>query len=334
MEKIILNCESWYGLRSYLSAIMHQNSVIHYRAFKVKETYNKLIYHYTTIDSFKAIMKSQCIHATNISYVNDSAELNYAQTLFINHITSFLKKSKKPIEREILKKLLSRFEYIEKSNRFISCFSINGDLKHQWDHYADNGNGLSVGFNFVNLKETLDPSSWYCHVVYDLKEQNKLIEYLIKTLLKFFIEKIDWFDWNTYDPAFLISTEIFEYCEFFLCNFKDEEYSKEKEFRLEIKTDFLSNFRSFNINHKEKEGVKIPYIENKTDFQRKLEKKITKEEYEYEYNVEFEYQMKKLPIEEIIIGFNLDFEMTKNQLNEILINHNYKDVIIKKSESF
>jgi hypothetical protein len=308
-----------------------QKFILNYHEFLVKETYDKLIYHYTNIDTFKSIVKSQSIHATNISYVNDSSELIYAQNLFIKNIKKITVERKSTIEKDILKKLLSIFENIEKSTRYISCFSINGDLKYQWEHYGDNGYGVSIGFHPHKLKETLDPITSSYYVIYNKQEQEKIIKHGIKTFLDFHVNSFNLFDWNGYDPIYLIAKDIYDYCMLYLCHFKDNFYKNEKEYRFEIKTDFLPNYRPFIIGLKEKNGIQIPFIANKTDFQRRLDEKKNKAEYEYEYNVDLEYHMAKLPIEEIIIGYNLDFLETKKELTKILNNHKYSDIIFKKS---
>jgi hypothetical protein len=332
LDRIIIDGNTWYGIRSHLADLLLQKSLFHYNEFKVEECYNKLIYHYTNIDSFKSIIKSQCIHATNISYVNDLKELNYAQNLFIKNIKRIIKKRTATLENKILHKLLPMYENIEKSNRFISCFSIDGDLEYQWKQYGVNGSGISVGFAPHKLKDTLDPISSTSYIVYDKKMQEKMIDYYIQNILDFFITRYNLFDWNGYDPIYLIAKEIFEYSELYLCKFKSNSYKNEKEYRLEIKTDFLPNYHPFHIEFKDRNGIQIPFIANKTDIQRRIDRKYDLLECDYKDDVDFEYQMKKLPVEEIIIGYNLDFSDTKIQLSEFLEDHKYYDVNFKNSK--
>lgn len=332
-DKILLDGQIWTGLRLYLADTLIQKSILKYDEFKVKEPYEKYIYHYASIETFKAIIESQCFHSTNIAHVNDPTELEYAQKLIISIVEKLVIQREKQIEKDILTKLLSMLQKIEKSNRYISCFSINGDLKNQWNDYGDDGYGISIGFDPYLLKSTLDPITHGQHIIYEKVEQKKIIYYAINNIIDFYILHLDLFDWNGYDKVFLIAKELYEYCDLWLCLFKDIKYKDEKEYRLIVKTDGLPNYHPFTIEYKTKGNNQIPFIANKTDFQRRIEKykDRDKEEYGYEYNVEFEYQLSKLPIREIIIGYNLSFSDAKENLAEICSKYNYHDVVFKKS---
>lgn len=332
-DKILLDGQIWTCLRLYFADTLIQKSFLKYEEFKVKEPYEKYIYHYASIETFKAIIESQCIHATNVAHVNDPTELEYSQKLIISIAEKLLIQREKQIEKDILKKLLSMLQKIEKSNRFISCFSINGDLKNQWEYYGDNGYGISIGFEPYLLKSTFDPITNGQHIIYEKKEQEKIIDYVLNNIIDFYILHLDLFDWNGYDKVFLIAKEIYEYCDLWMCLFKDIKYKDEKEYRFIIKTDGLPNYHPFTVEYKTRDNTQIPFIANKTKFQRRIEKYRDKDkpEYDYEYNSEFEYQLSKLPINEIIIGYNLCFSDTREILAEICRKHNYNDVVFKKS---
>lgn len=333
MKKILLDNESWNSMISYYGEIMLSKSVMLHNEFKVPETFDKLIYHYTCVDTFKAIVESQSFHSTNISYVNDSTELIYAQELIKRNILRLKEKCEDELEQIILDKLYEKFVKVEKSQRYISCFSIRGDLKSQWIDYGCNGEGVSIGFDAIRLGITLDVSTNRYHIIYDIKKQEKIIDYLLTNSLDFFAKRYHYFDWNGHDSYNLIAGGIFMYLLNFLCVFKDSKYSKEKEFRFEINLESPhNNYKRLNVNEKKVHGQKALYVINKTDHQKKLERK-NKHSDSYNWtDMEFDYQLKKLPIVEVIIGCNLDFKQTKSELSDFLKVRRYEDVVFKKSK--
>jgi len=53
---------------------------------------DKIIYHYTSLQGLLGIIESRSIWTTNIIYLNDTSELNYATKLFNEEVKNFKEK--------------------------------------------------------------------------------------------------------------------------------------------------------------------------------------------------------------------------------------------------
>jgi hypothetical protein len=138
-----------------------------------------LLYHYCSNVSFVSIVRSQSIWASEFSLSNDALEGKWI--------------------REILAECcedrgLSWFEAHEILTEFDAvlaflgaagfCMSEDGDLLSQWRGYADNGEGLSIGFRVERLTEIgarasgrgVAPVASLQKIEYERKQQKAQIE--------------------------------------------------------------------------------------------------------------------------------------------------------------
>jgi len=140
-----------------------------------------IIYHYCSLESFMSIIKNNTIRLTNISKSNDSSEICYCFDFFQN----ILKKAIKDFTRlhtsdEELKSyfngininnLISRAIFNDSLIYYVACFSSEANLLSQWRGYADDGNGVAIGF-YSTLFRTSSPSDTeklnYGKIVYDI----------------------------------------------------------------------------------------------------------------------------------------------------------------------
>lgn len=126
------------------------------------EENNKILFHYTSLEGLLGIIssQSQSIWATNILYLSDASELNYALGLLKEQIRNF---QKGPVNvfapgGMFFQKLM---ELIEGENfiptgplgYYVCSFSQEEDLLSQWRGYCPKGIGVSLGFKFSKLKE-------------------------------------------------------------------------------------------------------------------------------------------------------------------------------------
>jgi hypothetical protein len=117
----------------------------------------------------------------------------------------------------------------------IACFSKDGDLLSQWRGYANDGKGISIGFNrkyFESIKMLDNKEFEICDVIYRCKEQEKLLKSLfstigsdnLKQLEEFYINKGD----NNCFEEIMFAGALLRYGMIF----KNETFSEEKEVRL------------------------------------------------------------------------------------------------------
>lgn len=104
-------------------------------------------YHYSRMSTVEEILRSRCIWATEISFLNDTTELHHARNL----MRAALAKQQPPLivgqDYWLTKlKLLERIPHIL---AFITAFSTEDDRLSQWRAYADDGAGVAMGFDLA-----------------------------------------------------------------------------------------------------------------------------------------------------------------------------------------
>lgn len=131
-----------------------------------------ILYHYTTASAFQSIVETAQIWATNVRFLNDTSELNYA----IERAGKLWNQSpaKHPSEyRKICMVALSvGFNYT-----YIVSFSEMADDLSQWRAYARPG-GLCIGFSRAALEKSFNDAAEMsgierCH--YDKKSLDDML---------------------------------------------------------------------------------------------------------------------------------------------------------------
>lgn len=119
------------------------------------------IYHYCNLNKFESILKSKKIWLTPVQTMNDGTEVDHLYNVILPSV-------KEKIIAETPTQLLSNvetiFNFVENNSKlrveympYCACFSDNGDLLSQWCMYADNGTGISIGFDFNYFKINNEP---------------------------------------------------------------------------------------------------------------------------------------------------------------------------------
>lgn len=97
----------------------------------------EILYHYTNLFAIDGIFKSKCIWATDYRYLNDKHEFEQAKNLFLNSLS---KQEKEAWE--------FAFWYLS-TIRLHCVFSLSKspEVLSQWRGYADDGQGMALGFS-------------------------------------------------------------------------------------------------------------------------------------------------------------------------------------------
>lgn len=145
------------------------------------------IYQYYDLTTAISVLENKELWFSDIYKMNDYRETHSFNDYIKRHLnficTEMDKKTDnnkiKQTKRNLLSILLS-FNIITNLDRYISCFSKDGDLLSQWRSYADDGKGISIGYNLKNIEKLLkniecsDYSMQYGYIDY-LNMENKLI---------------------------------------------------------------------------------------------------------------------------------------------------------------
>ena len=162
-----------------------------------------VVYHYCSMETFKAIIENKTIRFQDVMKSNDSMELRmiipYIDEAFERAITKrsnyLSKKYDSKDMAQIYSSMKNAFFYsgLEGENKlcnfFVSCYSFSADSLGQWRGYADDGKGVSIGFDKrqLDLLTQHDEESSFIRihsgkVMYKVNEQKSCIDGIMEKL--------------------------------------------------------------------------------------------------------------------------------------------------------
>ncbi len=155
-------------------------------------------YHYTDVAGLAGILESRSLWATNIGYLNDPLEVEYARgfcgQFLVNRMQSEHIESFTTLLEGVRRNLTGYSDLLFPDElQFAISFSLDGDLLSQWRAYADHGRGYSLGFLNQELlnsccknanmnDETSKPRFLPFRIIYDQQEQQVLLSRAIDIL--------------------------------------------------------------------------------------------------------------------------------------------------------
>lgn len=270
-----------------------------------------LLYHYTGAEGLLGILNSQSFWMTDLRYMNDLSELQYAEEL----IREVLSIKAKQYADELLQTFFERCRgAFNPYGRSVSVFSIsfceNGNLLSQWRAYGSKGGGYAIGLDFYHLLGFVPKPCALRKVIYDPNEQSEIVASIVDRFCKSLKELSDG---NTPDEASNYTIPAFCQAfqkvvgELFFC-FKHPDFREEKEWRLvhSSSTDFTFDKKSEpdQIKFRSFGGNLIPY----TDLS--FENAITASR--------IDNFLLKFPIVELIIGPTLSPELNRESAKSVL----------------
>ena len=113
-----------------------------------------LVYHYTSQKSLLGIFESKCLWATNVLYMNDAAEIQYAIELLrtrLGEIEGSLSDDERKVFKEVDNNIIAGTR--DQLEGVYACsFSSQPDQLSQWRGYCPGGAGFSIGFDLKYLR--------------------------------------------------------------------------------------------------------------------------------------------------------------------------------------
>jgi hypothetical protein len=149
------------------------------------------LYHYTTLDAFVSIVKTQEIWASNVFYLNDSAEVHLALRLAQGLLKEEIEKKSSDLPARRLKKLYESLS--DKSSgliempAFVWSLSKKEDDLSQWRAYCREG-GVAIGFrqndlDYLRQHQGLGLAPELVPCIYEKGEQRRLIRSWIEKVI-------------------------------------------------------------------------------------------------------------------------------------------------------
>jgi len=142
----------------------------------VHTPFPNLLHHYTSASGLIGILSSKSFWMTDLRYVNDMSELQYAQQVIERCISEELNNtSLNPIQMEFLSRISKSSPFESGGSVYSVSFCENGNLLSQWRSYRGHGGGYALGIDFFHTIRLLDKQCALRKVIYDEAEQNVLV---------------------------------------------------------------------------------------------------------------------------------------------------------------
>jgi Protein of unknown function (DUF2971) len=223
------------------------------------------LYHYTTFTGLVGIVNSQMLWASDIRYMNDSAELKHSVDLIRMEITKRITAghAKPNLLNQFLEWITHRIT--NGHMLFAASFRSNGNLLSQWRGYSKLGKGVSLGFNpSYILKCAQEQSFQIGKCIYNSSDQRRLIKQIVdsvEALAQAHPENMDVPERHTPQSYY----DIFEKIESDLLRIaailKHPSFQEEEEWR--IVSPALTDYVASPVLFREGTSMLVPYVEFK-----------------------------------------------------------------------
>lgn len=136
-----------------------------------------MLYHYTSLSTAMKIVENGQLHATHISYLNDTEEYAHCVRLVSRN-------SPEEYRQGIVGQLLRD---VVRAPMFVACLSRKEDDLNQWRAYGGDYVGAAIGFDEGELRKLgqSEPRFDVAHCLYDPDEQQQLIQPLVDSMHQF-----------------------------------------------------------------------------------------------------------------------------------------------------
>ncbi len=267
-----------------------------------------IIYHYCSVEAFEGIIKSKKIWLTDSRYMNDKYEGTWIDKIVKETLSSL----NGEYNEEILNNFYHHYTSMKNKKYYLACFSEESDKLSQWRGYADDGQGIAIGFSrdAIRLTSNFDFELALIDVNYDKSYQTKVVK-----------ESLDYFIKHSY---FSIATSLKELSIWG----KNPSFNEEKEIRFVYTPE----------NDMSKHHFADP---NETEYYKLLSKNISSLQYRTRNNVNIPYftydffgtlsGFTSELIPKIVLGPKNS--MNRDELKEFLIDNGFGDIKIFESES-
>lgn len=229
---------------------------------------DKILFHYTSLEGLLGITESVSIWGTNVLYLNDASEFNYAKDLLSNELKSFCEtnpdfKTGKSWGYFFFESLENNINKLLPSGHFscyVCSFSEESDLLSQWRGYCKDGSGYSLGFALNSLQSCVRRAGFVIKpCIYDVRKQTNAIGELVRKASDRFVLEVGRTGENWDAKSKFIAAEILlEFIQ--LAPFlKHPKFEEEREWR--IVANLQTNYVKSLIKFRPGGTMIVPYIE-------------------------------------------------------------------------
>ncbi len=251
------------------------------------------LYHYTSFSGLLGIVNSKALWASDIRYMNDSAEMRHTAELIGAEIA--VRRASGHPNPNLLNQFLDWVfhRFTNGHMLFAASFRSNGNLLSQWRGYSSMGKGVSIGFNAKHLLACANLQSFQVgRCIYSTSEQEKLIRQVLDEVeILTNRRKESGHDSESYYDIFeMIESDLLRIAAIL----KHPSFQEEEEWR--IVSPVLTEYVNSPVLFREGTSMLVPYVE-------------------FGLRVE---QNSQMPVEHIFLGPTTNVELSMNSLTMFL----------------
>jgi len=151
------------------------------------------IFHYCNLSKFEGILESKKLWLTPVQTMNDGTEVDHLYKVIYPKVKEKIITETPP---HLLDDIQMQFGLIESSSElrsqnmpFCTCFSDDGDLLPQWRSYADDGTGVSIGFDSDYFKIQNHPPHPHINIKNSIGLESAIYDYNLQHLILYNVIK-------------------------------------------------------------------------------------------------------------------------------------------------
>lgn len=288
---------------------------------------SKIYYHYCSLETLIHIIKDKKIRLCNIGKMNDEQECIDIEKILLKIIADEKLDKSNP---EILDLVRTYRDYRDDRHMpYIACFSEENDRLSQWRAYANDGEGVCIGFDFEDFEDMEEQSPslvtivgtnlGYSKVIYSIDEKKGIIDESIK----YFIEvmkkaKNDFGLMQTLNDA--VSNRLLKNTTIF----KNQAFEEEAEYRI-IYLPLTNSVKEIDLDSNDSTLV---YLKDTVELKRNFyAKKDTIVGF-------YEYPFKAKAIKNIVLGPKCKLDSNDIDLKNLLKDNHIEAKIYKSKASY
>jgi len=226
------------------------------------ETPKGPLYHYTTLSGLLGIVRSRTLWASDIRYMNDSAELKHAADLLRIEVQERLTRGQG--KADLLGQFMDWISHRIMNGHmlFATSFRAEGNLLSQWRGYSSHGKGVSLGFLSEYILECAGKQKFQIgKCIYEPNIQRNLIGRVVDAVEVHAENSID--DTTPRQRIPEIYQEVFEQIKIDLLRIsailKHPSFREEKEWR--IVSPVFTDLEASPVSFREANAMLVPYLE-------------------------------------------------------------------------
>lgn len=219
------------------------------------------LFHYTSVDVLRQMIESKKVHATNILYMSDSAELEHGLRI-IQEVCDEVLPTVTGQEQDIVGQFAewAKFRNIEGRQFFVCCFTEKDNDINQWRSYTPPKLGVCIGFDGGPLVKRALALGWdFSYCVYERANQKTWAEAILTACRRNGLEQGPEKSTVPHQSYYSLFENNAERVLQVAARLKHPAYAEESEWRL--MSPYLRRSRDPRIKFRTGESMLVPYME-------------------------------------------------------------------------